>query len=141
MSIVLQLSKPCCITCTHADMIPPHALQTHATQLLALAAFYQIDDLQVYVEDNLHIELNNASALLHAAKQHGSKEFNERVLQFVVGHGQELFNQQEFFNSLDGKTNQLVLLAAAGATAVGDKEDERKEVASSGEGGESKADK
>lgn len=105
----------------YADMIPADALQKHAAQLLALASFYQINDLQTYVEDYVHIGLDNVRALLQVIEQHGSKKFLHRVLQFVAGHGKQLFKQHEFFDSLDSKTNQLVMLAA---TEEEDEEDE-----------------
>lgn len=100
----------------YADMIAVDTLQAQSPQLLALASYYQIENLQEYVEDNVIITLDNVRALLQAAQLHGSKGFLQRTLQFVVGHGQQLFNQQEFLDSLDSKTNKLVQLAAIGAT-------------------------
>lgn len=114
----------------YAGMIPPDILQAQAPQLLALASYYQIDDLQDYLENSLNISLDNIMELLQAAQLHGSREFLQRVLQFVIGHCQQLSKQQEFLESLDCRTISLLFAAMAGTPPADQEQQVGKQAAS-----------
>lgn len=81
----------------YTDAIPIQDFHEVAVcELLALADFYQLPELQNYAEAHTVVTLDNIKALLQAAPLVGSQEMLDRVLQFAVIHAHELVELAEF---------------------------------------------
>lgn len=90
--------------------------QREAVPLLTLAAFYQINDLAMYLGQSIDIGLHNIKQLLQAVSVYGSEDglLLDRAMQFVVHHANELMGQAAFLDGLDPEICHMMLKAMAG---------------------------
>lgn len=104
----------------YAVLIPSEELQVPAlaAQLLSLSVYYQIDDLQQHVENQLvdSLTANNVLQCLHLSQEQQADSLQDRTLQFLSSNCKQLLAARpDLLDSIDGETCRLVMKAFASA--------------------------